>query len=43
MSVPERKGTWKSQRAEVRENFGSTCMRTAPLSLARMIHLKATG
>lgn len=43
MSVPERRGTWKSQRADVRENLGSTCMSTAPLSRARMIHLKATG
>ena len=43
MSVPERIGTWKSHRADVRENFGSTCMIVAPASLARMIHLKDTG
>ncbi len=43
MSVPERIGTWKSLRAEVRENLGSTCMITAPRAWALRAHLKVMG
>ena len=43
MSVPERRGAYSEQRADVRVKRGSTWMTVAPLSLARMTHLKEMG
>ncbi len=43
MSVPARSGTWRSARALVRVNRGSTWITFAPRSLASITHWKPTG